>query len=113
MQKATLPLKLFSLHSVHLKSGLNSVEKNTQAQLIVSIHSGTQHAEGDFISVLQSTQHALKSDVNSLEKNTLAQLTVTIHSGTHSMQKALYLSSSVSSTTRRVFLRTSVYTACT
>ena len=49
----------FSLDSVHLISGLNCLEKNTQAQPIVTIHSVPQHAQGDFSLVLQSSQRAL------------------------------------------------------
>ena len=74
---------------------LNCLEKNTQAQLIVTIHSGSHNIHKETFQHLFSIKNVrLTSGVSCSEKIIQAQLKVTIHSGTHTMQK-LFSSNSV------------------
>ena len=67
-------------------SGENCLEKNTQAQLTVTNHSGTHNVhKATFLQLFSLHSVHLISDVNCLEKNTQAQLKVTIHSGSHNV----------------------------
>ena len=85
--KATLT-RLVSLNSVLLISTLYCLEKNTQAQLTVTIHSGTHNTKKATLPQLFSLHSVrLISALNPFQKNTQAQLKVTIHSEITNMQR--------------------------
>ena len=81
-----------SLVTYHLMSGLKCLVKNTQAQLTVTIHSGTHKKHKvTFLQLFGLNSVLLILGLNCLEENTQAQLTVTIHSGTHNRRKVTSL----------------------
>ena len=101
MKKATCH-QLFNLHRVRLISGINFMEKNTQAQLTVIIHLGDHNSnKATFPQFCMISLNSVRliSGVKVLVKNTQAQLTVATHLG-HSTQTRRHVISSSDYTLR-------------